>query len=401
MSELINARNGRSDLRWHLLGTASALALIGSFSATPGAKAEDNADHPTIWIELGGQLEQQTGQGDVFSPSFVTDNPTSIAFQPVSPLHVEKAPIFSNGANANITFQPENTNWVFSAAVRYGRSAGRKSFHQNHVISHQGHETNLHFKSSRGIYLTYKTVTQHPSLTAGVEDTQRQSHAIIDFAAGKDFGLGMFGKGAVSDFNIGVRFAQFVSKVSGAMQARPDAIFTQHDNPYAYYYYHTRFPLAKFGQPCLNQHLATAMFQSQRNFHGVGPALSWNASLPVLGQLQAGTLNVDWGANASVLFGRQRASGSHHTYVYYRRTAFRAIQTHHSSDGSFNRSRTVVVPNIGGFAGLSFNFTNAKVALGYRGDFFFGAMDTGNDTRKTKTVDFYGPFASISIGIAG
>ena len=47
------------------------------------------------------------------------------------------------------------------------------------------------------------------------------------------------------------------------------------------------------------------------------------------------------------------------------------------------------------------SFTNAKISAGYRGDFFFGAMDTGNDTRKTKTVGFYGPFATISIGSGG
>jgi hypothetical protein len=60
-----------------------------------------------------------------------------------------------------------------------------------------------------------------------------------------------------------------------------------------------------------------------------------------------------------------------------------------------------VVPNIGGFAGFSLKFPNARVSLGYRADFFFGAMDGGIDTRKTYDRNFYGPFAKISIGLGG
>jgi hypothetical protein len=37
----------------------------------------------------------------------------------------------------------------------------------------------------------------------------------------------------------------------------------------------------------------------------------------------------------------------------------------------------------------------------YRADFFFGAMDGGIDTAKKENVGFYGPFATISIGLGG
>ncbi len=66
-----------------------------------------------------------------------------------------------------------------------------------------------------------------------------------------------------------------------------------------------------------------------------------------------------------------------------------------------DRSRTVIVPNVGGFLGVSFRYPNAKVSLGYRADFFFGAMDTGIDARHTVDRNFYGPFATISIGLGG
>jgi len=41
---------------------------------------------------------------------------------------------------------------------------------------------------------------------------------------------------------------------------------------------------------------------------------------------------------------------------------------------------------VGGFAGLSYNFPNAKVSLGYRADFFFGAIDGGPDAAKKENV---------------
>jgi hypothetical protein len=42
-----------------------------------------------------------------------------------------------------------------------------------------------------------------------------------------------------------------------------------------------------------------------------------------------------------------------------------------------------------------------KVSLGYRADFFFGAMDAGIDSPDSKTVGFRGPFATVSLGLGG
>jgi hypothetical protein len=58
-----------------------------------------------------------------------------------------------------------------------------------------------------------------------------------------------------------------------------------------------------------------------------------------------------------------------------------------------------VVPNIGGFAGVSLKFPNAKISFGYRADLFLGAMDGGIDTRDSRDRMFYGPFASIAVGL--
>ena len=110
--------------------------------------------------------------------------------------------------------------------------------------------------------------------------------------------------------------------------------------------------------------------------------------------------------NAAVLFGRQRASVHHQTvgYYYHQYSGFAPLKhtsNYANAPPDHNRSRTVTIPNVGGMAGLSLKLPNAKVSLGYRADFFFGAMDGGIDTARKENIGFSGPFATISIGLGG
>ena len=72
MSELIDTRCDRKALRWRLLATASALALLASRYPFGEAKASDgDADQPILWVELGGQFDRlQDGQGQLNLPFF-------------------------------------------------------------------------------------------------------------------------------------------------------------------------------------------------------------------------------------------------------------------------------------------------------------------------------------------
>ncbi|HUJ04303.1 MAG TPA: hypothetical protein VLW75_11735, partial [Rhizomicrobium sp.] len=69
------------------------------------------------------------------------------------------------------------------------------------------------------------------------------------------------------------------------------------------------------------------------------------------------------------------------------------------TSGGTSRSKDVTVPNLGGFAAVSWRYADAKISVGYKADFFFNAIDGGIDTRKEENRAFYGPFASISVGI--
>ncbi len=64
-----------------------------------------------------------------------------------------------------------------------------------------------------------------------------------------------------------------------------------------------------------------------------------------------------------------------------------------------SRSKKVTVPNLGGFAAVSWRYADAKVSFGYRADYFFNVLDGGIATAQKEDRAFYGPFASISIGL--
>ena len=372
MSELTNTKGDRNDLRWKLLASVSVLALIGNLAAARDAKADD-AGKPDIWIELGGQLEQFASTEDSFAPPFLTKTPRP-AFEAVYPVDAEKPPHFAMGGGAKATFEPAGTNWVFSASVRYGRSNGDKVVHQQSELPSVvvgTHHAVLYFDN----YATTKV-------------THDESHAIADFQAGKDVGLGMFGRDSTSTFSLGVRYAQFASKTTVNIRERPDLHFND-ILPY---------PLNKvikyFHSYALTAH-------SARSFQAVGPLLSWDASVPFAGKPEATEFTFDWGVNGAILFGRQKASVNHHTsgrYVEVRAAMTQPLPYEHSPVPRDSR-HSITVPNLGGFAGVSLKWPIAKVSLGYRADFFFGAVDGGIDTRVSKTLGFNGPYASISVGL--
>ncbi len=404
MSELIQKNDNRATIRWKLLTGTSALALAAYVSSVAVVRAEE-ASKPLIWIEVGGQWERQTGQGHVYKPGFILDYPDSPAFNPVSPLHYERPPLFSQGFEGALTFQPQDSKWRLSASVRYGRSGGRKNAVPGFETEHRTHSTIIpkgHFSLGHFIVTVPPVVgyvTIPAQLYAPVQSDNKQVHTIVDFSAGRDVGLGIWAHDASGTLSAGVRFAQFQSNTLATIHARPDAEFGHLDlsafwHNFAHVYPSLPFLLAN--GPYF--HTFEGRFQAERDFKGVGPSISWKASMPIAGNPSDETLSIDWGINAALLFGRQRMRENHQTSGHYHKAG--KSSNYYTAGGiPFTRSRNVTIPNVGGMIGMSVNFPNAKVSIGYRGDFFFGAMDTGNDTRRTGRTGFYGPFASISVGL--
>jgi hypothetical protein len=384
MSELMNGH--RMDLRRQLLTTASMLALLGFVMGTSKALAsDDGTDRPIVWIELGGQLERADYGADLPTAPFMANVK---APQP-SPIAVDRPPLYNVAGDASISFQPEASDWIISASFLYGRSNGKK--HVHYQPNHRVHQ----YVPGVGINGTY-------TIAGGNQDdltpAHHESHAIVDFQAGKDFGLGLFGGHGSSIFNAGIRFAQFNSDAATAIKAKPDNVF---------YNLLASYPQGSYKAPkyaaASHYHRYKFSAHTHDNFRAFGPSISWNASAPFVGNGNASELTLDWGVNAALLFGRQKTIVHHQTTAgeFHKKYHPSYVQLYHSNPPTRSRDHSVVVPNLGGFAGLSFRYAAAKVSFGYRGDFFFGALDTGVDTAKRTTMGFYGPFASISVGIGG
>jgi iron complex outermembrane receptor protein len=396
--------------------------FTGLFSDTDNGK-------PPLWIELGTDFDALSDSSQTFDPTFVsTYAPNGLK----SPLFTEQTPHYGFDEEAKISFEPDGSDWVFSAQVKYGRTGVDKRQHQQfenalvpvHIATLDGFNLG-HY----GIYSIY------PSNHAKFADAlaqQSEAHTVMDFETGKDVGLGMFGLDGSSVISAGVRVAQFVSKSNIDINAQPDVQYPT--GPLAnsaakYTFDHTKIRL----------HNYNATETDKESFHGLGPKLDWNASTPIAGNQQSGELTFDWGANLAVLFGRQTSSGSHQSavksyYLTHWRGGFsrggnvkpgnfsNPALCHPTAGGGggtgcydnppptnqhinppqiHRRSRMVAVPNLGGFVGLSMKYNNAKVSFGYRADEFFGAMDGGIDTYKAENRGFNGPYATLSIGLGG
>lgn len=395
MSELINVSDRNKGFRRQLMTTVSAFALFGSVYGGSGAKASDeSSDQPSLWIELGGQLESLDASEEKFAPSFIFATPRP-APETISPLSVGHPPRFSIGGEGKITFAPDDTNWVFSAGIRYGRSNASQHLRQQSPYPTQP-EKEILFTSRGGLGTNPPGVELVFRKALQFIDTRQQnseSHTILDFQTGKDVGLGLFGGNSSSILSLGVRFAQFNSRTNSAFKSDPDA--------HPHYLYYGPLKIADGGT--FHSYAATA--HTTRSFRGIGPSISWNASTSAIGNPANGEVMLDWGANAAILFGRQKAFVHHQTTGHYHQGKYSAYNPPstpvHTVPPDKVRARTVTVPNIGGFAGFTFRLQNFKLSAGYRADLFFGAMDGGIGTAKKENRGFYGPFATVSVGLGG
>ncbi|HTO39958.1 MAG TPA: hypothetical protein VL026_03205, partial [Rhizomicrobium sp.] len=365
MSELITPCENRAFITRQLLATASALALAAYMTSASVARAEDTS-RPTVWIELGGQMDYLQGTGSPFTAPFMSLTPVPSpegadynvppgAYDPALFAQNQRLARRAFGLEGKLLFQPEASDWTFSAAVRYGRANTTQQAHE------QGPSPYKYFTFGP----TKLKLPLYAAEFADAETRASESHMLLDFQVGKDVGLGMFGRNGTSNVGIGVRFAQISAASNSTADARPKVA---HVMQYASFYQYKMIA------------------EQQRSFRGIGPSLSWNASAALLGDKDDAELSLDWGFNGAVLFGRQKAHVSHFTsgaHITHKSTqgsvlahfTYNPLYTPRNAEST--RARSVAVPNLGAFAGLSVRYPNAKVSFGYRADFLFGAMDVG------------------------
>lgn len=395
MSELINNQS-RSNVRLGLLATTSAIALAACVVSVTEAIA---ADRPTVWVEGGWHFDSVTGSNDIVVPpldglttSGFSSTPTADNFYGQgaggfpSFIDMENALGKSQGAEGSISFQPSGSDWIFNISGRYGRAHSKRHLDHRHEITGEPGYT-------KGFLGTNPFTPHHTNYVVQANDN-KEAHVIVDFQVGKDIGIGLFGGQMNSVLSAGVRYAQMNTSSKGHSYAQPDARF---------YGFGGINILGKYSYVIqADTHNSATIQQRSSSFHGFGPSLSWSNTMGLLGDVADGQLALDWGANAAILFGRQKSKVNYSTSSQFLHFAGLSgtVTTHHNAVHR-TESRRVTVPNLGGFAALSYRFTNAKISAGYRADFFFGAMDGGLDTHRSMTTGFHGPFATISVGLGG
>jgi len=382
MSELVNTTTASHNIRWQLLTSVAACTLLAAITVIPASAAEE--DRPTVWIELGGQLQRLQNSQEPFRPAFLNVQPRP-NYEVISPDVPQRLPRYAISGEAKISLMPHGTDWALSAAVRYGRSNGEKMLHQQ-TQTKQMMKTTF-WANPKSAYRTF-TRWGHEKVS------HKQSYLIADFMAGRDVGLGTQST-VNSQINFGVRFAQFSSRSKVHHSALPDPHITVIPTGLGFHKY----------KSIGFHHSYFASLNSERSFRGVGPSLSWDASARLSGNDDGQEITFDWGVNGALLFGRQKVGGSFETTkrlfdgVVYALARPPTVTTR--NEVPLDRSHSRIVPNLGGFAGVSFKYPNAKVSLGYRADFFFGAMDGGLAKRTSENTSFHGPFAKVSIGLGG
>jgi len=380
----------RGTARNHLLATASSMVLICSIC---GGGPALGADRPTLWLELDGSIGNiQDLTSDIGLP-LGPMVPTSGLTGPLAE-KMNFARAYTN--DAKIMFQPDNSDWVFSASIRYGRSHTASKISQ--ALAPIATTSFVSYQFTYPFYPSSNKTRVRPAAVSSEklngDMKSAESHLILDFEAGKDLGLGLFGHDSTSVVSAGVRFAHFATsrKVNGFQQTQGIDFQTSYFRTYRWPGYGTR-----------RRELwdtISANGGATSSFKGLGPSIQWEASAPLWGNVQGG-LSLDWGANAAILFGKQEKK-IHHQSSSEMHCAGSGCPAHsaiYTSAGGAHDSRTVSVPNIGGFVGLSLKVPRAKFSVGYRADLFVNAIDVGFATRKSSNLLFHGPFASLSFGI--
>ena len=386
MNTLPNAESRIS--RNRLLATVSSLALIISVGGIEPSLASDK---PSIWIEYGWDFENIRDSASDFGVPLGPTIP-----QGFTPFSQKLGLARSYSDEGKITFQPDGSDWVFSASVRYGRSKGKKS-RVNQTLAPIPTTSFATYIVTYSRFPSYnrswiKHIDQNRNkLSAGANDVE--GHLILDFQAGKDVGIGLFGRGSTSTLSGGVRFAHFnVSRHTSANATQGVFFTTTHHT--------TQRSGGVFAYQRERWDLLSMNGGESQHFGGIGPAIQWNASARLWGDSQD-AISFDWGANAALLFGRQKKKIYHQSatsFGCYGRNC-PVIPPTYTNHGDVRTSKNITVPNVGGFAGFSINDPNLKISFGYRADLFMNAVDVGLDTRKSSNLLFHGPYASVSIGL--
>jgi len=358
-----------------------------------------NPNHPAgepypLTVELGGQVQRQDAPYDALKPGFASLFP--------APIDVFDGPQnqkldWGDGREVKLTYQPVGSPWNVSAGVRYGKTNGAHRVFVSEASDPGCQRLNpaicaywLSVPPTSPYYgfdHLIGATTRNNFLEASATD--REEHEIADFAVGRDVSIGSLRHSTVSG---GLRYAQFKSTTKTASDGVPDWHIP---NGWKY------FPATH------DRYIET--IAADREFTGAGPAVTWDASLPLLGNNNIGHLDIDWSLGGSLLFGKQKASvKGAGTASYYTSLGLIEVTGWSTPDTTvptppidIHRTKSTSVPVLDLGVGLSYEIQRIKVSTGYRWERYFNVLDAGYAERKSNDRTMDGPYFKIAVGFGG
>ncbi len=328
-------------------------------------------------VELGVGANRFQADSQILRPDFVDAYQAPLQF----PMDVQEQEFdWGDQRHAKLTYAPPG-GWRVSAAYRYGKTKSD----DRAAVYEQLPDTTLTNIPAPFNWLPGPD-NYGISSVAGSEE-----HTVVDFAVGKDIGIGAWFEEGASTVSVGLRHAQLRSKATLAMLGTPDWYWPAISNSF---------------QPTDHHSEYEASLTSDRSFEGAGPVASWDASRRLIGDVRHGKLGLDWTIAGGVLFGKQKTQTEGElsgVYSHHANTIFgpEIRDTLYVVPLNFDRSREVAVPTLGGSLGLSYAIDRVNVSAGYQWERYFDAIDGGIEEARSFDRTIHGPYLKLSFGFGG
>jgi outer membrane receptor protein involved in Fe transport len=343
-----------------------------------------------LTVELSGEVLRQDAPYRTIAPPIAG---------PLAESPQNRGLDWGDGREVKLTYRPGVGPWSIMGSLRYGRS--NSSVPLNHAEAPSGpKQCNVLRDTKYGDFFcgssspyysqTYVTGTNWSDSWG----SEKEQHEIADFAVGRDVGLGMLGN-SHSTVSAGLRYASFESSTRATSHGVNRVLVDG---------------WAKY--PSLEEEYRFDLI-AQREFKGFGPTLSWAAAQRLVGNEQAGHLDLDWSLTGGVLFGKQATStaglysalSTEGLYTYQRLCSLGSCPSRPVLPtlplGVADRSKSVSVPMIDLSLGLAYEVGRFKAGAGYRWERYFNVLDVGYDEHKDADRTIDGPYFKVAVGFGG
>ncbi|HEX5776885.1 MAG TPA: Lpg1974 family pore-forming outer membrane protein, partial [Caulobacteraceae bacterium] len=353
-----------------------------------GANLGHKGPYP-LTVELGGQVQRHDAPYATVAPSFAGEFYDEVnTFDESQHQDLD----WGDGRSLELTYRPGGGDIKLVAGMRYGRTNGtgpkvRAEEETPLTCAFAGYYATFCAKYP-GVRIEDNGFYSSGTNWSSSQSRSREEHMMADFSVGRDVALGSLD----SSVSVGLRYARLESLTAMAMQGVPNWVLP---DGFAGKYESTRTDYR-------------AELTAQREFSGTGPVVTWDGSIPLLGDDTTGRLELEWSASGGLLYGKQETTiqGSEVASYYAgvgllaatgRIEPFDVVAT----EANIRRPRSVNAPVLDLSMGLSYDVGRLKLSTGYRWERYFDVLDVGNDERQDADRTIDGPYFKLAIGFGG